>query len=860
MRKNTALTIVLALGMAGCLGRSPSGDSCSTSPFCNPGYDGTTTDGTTDSTVDTTVDTGTDPIVDPITDDVEPDGLVCSPGLVLCGTECVDVDSDPDHCGTCFAPCAEDEFCSLASCVMECPSYLTECDHACVDLDNNPAHCGSCGNICAAHEYCTSGSCVDTCPPGLTRCGDLCVNLRNDPEHCGSCDELCPEDTVCSDYACVTECPSYLTECDRHCVDVSSDPDNCGGCGIGCADTEYCQDGVCVDTCPVGLTRCGAECVDTDVDPRNCGGCGDECDTDLVCSGGECLLSCPTGTTDCAGSCVDLLNDPYHCGTCTTACAYDEACRSGSCIPVRDLTDSDGDTIADLDEGVGSSRDTDSDGTPDYLDLDSDGDGAPDSVEAGDSDVATTPQDSDRDGLYDFIDEDSDSDGLTDEDEWNSPGHCLDLTHADTDRDGQSDLAETIAGTDPCSAASRIPEFFFILVFEDPGGEKAGPLLFDTNIQKADIQFSVDTTGSFREEIDNIQSQLTSTIVPGIQAEIPDSAYGVNEFEDFPIDPFGNRNCPEWGDHDAPFTLHQQVTTDIGLVQDGVLALDDPLGCGNDLPESDWEALYQIAAGDGVSWPGGSVGAFVSDSTTPGGGDIGGVGFRDEAFPIIIHITDATFHEAETDYWSPASVIDEAHTRDEALTALNDIQAKVIGVSSSSDARPYLVDVALETGAYINPTSGLCYTGIDGGTNAPVSWMGDSVCPLVYDVRGNGSGLSSTLVDAVTSLVSYIEFSVVNIRVADDPHGFFRYAIPRSATPPAGADPPTVADLDGDYVYESFIGVQPGTVLEFTIVLYNDAVPSTAVDQVFTIDLQVIGDSLTVLDEKEVVIVVPRTT
>jgi hypothetical protein len=729
-----------------------------------------------------------------------------------------------------------------------------------VDLDHNPAHCGTCFNVCAAHEYCTGGECVDTCPPGLERCGDACVDLRNDPDHCGACDAPCPEDTVCSDFECVPECPSYLTECDRSCVDTDSDPDHCGACFEECADTEYCQDGECVDTCPVGLTRCGAECVDTDVDPRNCGECGEVCDTDLVCSGGECLLSCPAGTTDCSGSCVDLLNDPYHCGSCTIACAYDEACRSGSCIPVRDLTDSDGDTIADLDEGVGTGRDTDSDGTPDYLDEDSDGDGAPDSVEAGDADVATTPQDSDRDGLYDFVDLDSDSDGLDDEEEWDSPGHCLDLTHADTDRDGQSDLAETIAGTDPCSAASRIPEFFFILVFEDPGGEKAGPLLFDTNIRKADIQMSVDTTGSFTEEIDNIQSQLTSTIVPGIQDEIDDSAFGVNEFEDFPINPFGNRNCPEYGVDDAPFTLHQQVTTDITRVEQGVQTLDDPLGCGNDLPESDWEALYQIATGEGVSWPGGSVPAFTPDPSTPDGGTIGGVGFRHEALPVIIHITDAEFHEAEDDYWPPASVIDEAHTRDEAIAALNDIQARVIGVSSSSDARPYLVDVALSTGAYIDPTAGVCYTGIDGGANSPVSWMGEQVCPLVYDVRGNGSGLSSTLVDAVTSLISYIEFSVVSIRVRDDPHGFFRYAIPRSAEPPPGADPPTVADLDGDYIYESFIGVQPGTVLEFTIVLYNDAVPSTAVDQVFTIVLEVVGDGLTVLDEKEVVIVVPRDT
>ncbi|MBW2263743.1 MAG: hypothetical protein JRG91_17415 [Deltaproteobacteria bacterium] len=824
-----------------------------------PGIPDGTTDGTTEPGTDVIPDGDVpiDPTVDPDASDPPPDGTGCSAGLVMCGTECVDVDSDPAHCGGCFSACGTDEFCSLGSCVTECPSYLSECGFACVDLEFNPAHCGACDHMCASWEYCSSGSCLDTCPPGLVRCGLECIDVRNDPLHCGDCDTICPEDEMCSEFTCVEECPSYLTECARSCVDVDSDPDNCGTCFNACPSTHYCQDGVCVDTCPTGLTRCGVECVDTNVDPDNCGGCGIACATDLVCGGGACLLSCPSGTTDCAGSCVNLLSDPYHCGTCTTVCAFDEACLTGMCIPIFDLTDSDGDTIADLVEGVGTGRDTDGDTVEDYLDLDSDGDGAPDSLEAGDSDVATTPHDSDWDGIYDYMDLDSDSDGLPDEDEWDSPGHCLDLTHPDTDRDGQSDLAETIAGTDPCDPTSRIPEFFFILDYLDPGGEKAGPLVFDANIRKADVHFSVDTTGSFSGEINNIQSSLTTTIVPGVQAEIPDSAFGISEFEDFPISPFGNRRCGSTTD--VPFNLHQQVTTDIVMVQNGVDDLDSPLGCGADLPESDYEALYQIADGGGVVWPGGgSVPAFVNDTTTPGGGSLGGVGFRNEAFPIIIHITDAPFHEPETDYWPSPYNITDAHTRDQTVAALNALQIAVVGVASGSDARPYLEDIALETGAYIDPTGGVCATGIGGATRSPVTWMGSSVCPLVYDVRSDGSGLAGTIVDAVTSLVSNFLFTVVNIRVSGDPHGFFQYAIPRSATPLPGDPMPTVADLDGDFIYESFIGVQPGTLLEFTIVLYNDAVAPTSVDQVFTITLEVIGDSLTVLDTKEVVIVIPH--
>lgn len=82
--------------------------------------------------------------------------------------------------------------------------------------------------------------------------------------------------------------------------------------------------------------------------------------------------------------------------------------------PDAGVSDRDGDTISDADEGYDSRRDTDGDGTPDYLDDDSDGDGIPDHVEAGDNDAGTEPMDSDGDGFADFVDLDSDDNGIRD--------------------------------------------------------------------------------------------------------------------------------------------------------------------------------------------------------------------------------------------------------------------------------------------------------------------------------------------------------------------------------------------------------------------------------------------------------------
>lgn len=72
--------------------------------------------------------------------------------------------------------------------------------------------------------------------------------------------------------------------------------------------------------------------------------------------------------------------------------------------------DKDGDGISDQNEGFNEQRDTDADGTPDYMDLDSDNDGIPDEVEGRTfGNTCNLPVDSDDDGKPDFRDLDSDS-------------------------------------------------------------------------------------------------------------------------------------------------------------------------------------------------------------------------------------------------------------------------------------------------------------------------------------------------------------------------------------------------------------------------------------------------------------------
>lgn len=548
--------------------------------------------------------------------------------------------------------------------------------------------------------------------------------------------------------------------------------------------------------------------------------------------------------------------------------------------------DSDGDSIADTDElGAGFEVvDSDGDGAPDVRDTDSDGDGIPDEVEAGDLSLESTPIDTDRDGtadvrdddsdgdclpdaveaggvpaqpvhsdgdgVPDFRDLDSDGDGLPDGDEDADCDGVVDpgetsSAETDTDGDGTPDLIEVVGGSDPTDPNDNIPadDFYFVLPYLGPGAQ--GDLDFATGVRQADIFFSVDTTGSFQEEIDAIEAALATTIVPGVAAVVPDAAFGVGRFEDFPLSPFGLAG-------DKPFELLQAVTTNVTLVGVGLAALA-PASGGLDVPESGYEALYQWATGLGFADFG------IAPFAPPG---IGGVGFREASLPIIIQITDARSHLASEYPFA-------AHSEADAVAALDALGVRVIGIDSlenvgtALDPRAQLEAMAIATDALIPPDgAGQCATGVGGALRPAVDVGGTLQCPVVFDVLEDGSGLGDLIVDAIAQLTTLGTLDIstrpvgqtVGLRGEVLPPGTttadFLTAITPVPPPPAGAT------IDGDV----FRGVTPGSTVTFAVEAFNDFVPETVEDQLFAIDIDVLGDLVTVLDVRRVFVIVPRTT
>jgi cysteine-rich repeat protein len=750
-----------------------------------------------------------------------------------------------------------------------CGNGVVDRGEACDDGNNFSGD--GCNATCSSDERCGNG---------ITDQGESCDDGNNRPGD--GCDALCQVEDGCG---------NGVLEVGEQCDDGNLTPGD--GCSPGCILEIF----LAVDTDGDGISDFdeGNGYIDTDGD-----GISDHLDTDSDNDGipdsieaGDGDLNTPPvdtdfdsipdfrdldsdddGIPDAVEGADDLDGDGLGCYA-DTDCDGDYVPDStertvdtdGDGTPdYRDL-DSDGDGILDAHELF---PDSDGDGKANRIDLDSDGDGIPDRIEAGDADPTTYPVDTDNDGIPDYIDVDSDGDGLPDVLETGCASGSSDRLDPDSDNDGYSDLAEVLVGSNPCAHTSptefkTYTEFFFILPEYDP--PQTEPLEFSSTISQADVHVAMDTTGSMFGEIDTLRTTFSSSILPGVNAQIPDVAFGVSTFDDFPC-----------GDHgtgaDRPFILRQRVTTRMSDAQAAMDAI--PLHNGADYYESGYESMYQVATGAGVVGCGASIPPFnPATGLVPGvaDGTIGGVGFRTDSFPMLVHVTDAPSHNGTT-YGGYAA------TSGEAINALKANKIHFIGVASGSDPRGQLEAVAIATGGTV-PTcawdgarpsgcgASQCCTAINGTGRA----TSGGTCPLVFDINDSGAGLNSAIITAIRALANTKNFTVTaRVRRDEaeyrasgiDTRCFIQSVTPDSYTGAGGtcSTTPEFADINPvDGIDDSFRNVTPGTQLFFDVTAENDGcVAETDIPQAFSAYIDVIGDGVTVLDSLLVTIIVPADT
>jgi hypothetical protein len=203
-------------------------------------------------------------------------GLSCKDGYSECGSVCVDLRADPQHCGSCAVSCSAEEACRDSACMPAdqvggdsgtdggVPGGTdggTPTDGQAPNGDGEgPSADGSDGSgagelpdgstlpDAALPAVCSGPGSLDNCvcDLGQLKCESSCVEAASDPLHCGACDHVCGQGEVCAGGVCALTCEAQdLTTCAGLCVDTSADPDNCGGCGIACA-SGLCENGECI--------------------------------------------------------------------------------------------------------------------------------------------------------------------------------------------------------------------------------------------------------------------------------------------------------------------------------------------------------------------------------------------------------------------------------------------------------------------------------------------------------------------------------------------------------------------------------------------------------------------------------------
>lgn len=529
------------------------------------------------------------------------------------------------------------------------------------------------------------------------------------------------------------------------------------------------------------------------------------------------LSGCTTGNTDGDGG----------------RGGFDAGDPLSGCDPSQDA---DGDGIADAAEGR---ADSDGDGTPNDQDLDSDGDGISDNNEHM-GNIACSLPDADDDGIPNWLDTDSDNDGLSDADEVSV--YLIDFYDIDIDGDMVIDLGEALGTrTDPNDPSSTIDPGDFFVVLPYNGMPENRMLRFDTNLQRADLYFLIDTTGSMGEAIANVSSSLSS-IASQVRMRIPNVQLGVGQYRDFPNDTGGFSFDAYGGPGDMPYRNEQDITDDLAAVQAALGRLS--AGGGADGPEASTEALYQTATGEGANWSftGGAPPFDLPRKSCVAvpdeiGRRRGYPCFRPDALPIVVLVTDAPFHNGPGGSNAYVGISPMPHFLDQSIAALNAIGARVIGVAVNA-ANPDEVEVARMTGTV--DTSGM---------------------PLVYDAAGGT--VSTAIINGIETIAGRTpqDVDAITENVDGNPDGFDATMFIKAITPVEGyngtASGPmpgiTYRDKDANFFYD----LVPGTVAEFDVRFLNDVRPPAATAQIFRATIIVRGNRVARLDSRNVYIVVP---
>jgi hypothetical protein len=312
----------------------------------------------------------------------------------------------------------------------------------------------------------------------------------------------------------------------------------------------------------------------------------------------------------------------------------------------------------------------------------------------------------------------------------------------------------------------------------------------------------------------------------------------------------GMESCADGPTGDVPFNLYGVITTDVAQMQRDLNMMEADQG-GATWASSN-EALFQAATGRGVApWVPPQSCPTIPDEI---GRRYGYPCFRPGSLPIMIVLTDTSSKNGPLTAGVSGGTYDPATfpmgdpaTYDQTLMELRRIGARVIGVLSGTEVS--------------NPTPQRQFDEWAEQTGT-VDASGD---PLRFDISSDGSGLDSSIIEAIRILAEETPQTIsTGVRDGEDfpvqaeevDAARFIKAITPIRLLEGGLPTVTCPMTDRcDDTY--FYGVTPGDLVEFRITFENDFQPPQPTVQIFRATIMVLGNGVAELDARDVVIVVP---
>ncbi len=597
-------------------------------------------------------------------------------------------------------------------------------------------------------------------------------------------------------------------------------------------------------------------------------------------------------------------------------------------VPAFRDKDTDGDGVPDSCEARGKYMptpadlslplvDTDGDGVPDYRDVDSDGDLLTDGKEDLDGDCRKDVTETYRDD-------------------------------PDTDGDGHNDFIETLLtptgsatwALDKTKTPWNQGKFYFLEPYSADGSAKPSPvstpLALSTTLNSGDVAFMIDTTNSM-QGIEAAMASSIATVIPKLAAKLPDLQLGVVGYDDALAKPWGDSvgDSFVWFPNGGDATKGSHMTASTTDAVNAAKGLTKTTG-GGSYPEGSVPALWWALTGDAFTFRADATLGFpdVTKSYPAATGvpadRFGGLRFRKDALPIVIQASDANFHGGNTtgctdgtgvaitpctpisyglEGAKPSSLTRSVDIID-VKNKLVSVGARYIGISvhgtgGTVTGKSSFVNRTLSTSAYSSSVD-MLYLARNTGTKVPPSILGgtaadcktstlaatvknpadsDGLCPLVFDMSYDGTGLGDTVVDAVVALVNAIKLDVhvkakpVLSGGVDPVDAFLSNVLPM---PAGGTDPvtmgtcvtfPTTSTADRfkgpkaltgtDAAKETILDLNPGPLYCFAVTPKpNTTVKPTTVAQTFKASLQSFaqkpdGSSSPLGTAREVLFIVP---